>query len=471
MATGKLLLICCVLHAHAALPPGPGPFGNVKLPQPVSGAARATSDDGWKHGKLCNMSAPPWNAVNGSNATAGLQAAIDACGDLPGGGTVLIPAPLTLRTASLFLRSNLTFRVERGATLLGTATGSTKTPESVDDAPIVYARRSSMMTDAHAGLLNGARCIEKKQPLVGWDDCARWSKLENVAIEGGGLLDANGEDWYGVWAKQKHVDNNMRPMMLDLMWVDGLTIRDMEIRRPGYWTVHPTFSNNVRVTNNSIVTHGSNTDGVDPDSSWNVYIAHNTISTGDDCIAIKAGRDWSGLMVNISTQNILVETNSFAAGHGVSIGSETSGWVRDVVVRDSELHGTDLAVRIKSKRGRGGGVEDVVYERLRGSVRAAIQLTLNYGGSEPPTNHSATPVLRNVTIRNVALEATRGNLDCDGLSDSSISGITFDNVTITGEGTHKSATCRACSIESHHSEPEPQCSHGGREAMVEQFVV
>ena len=111
-----------------ALPPGPGPFGSIKLPQPVSGAARAISDDGWKRGNLCDVSAPPWSAQNGTNATSILQAAIDACGDLPAGGTVLIPAPLTLRSASLFLRSNLTFRLERGATLLGTATGSTCGP-------------------------------------------------------------------------------------------------------------------------------------------------------------------------------------------------------------------------------------------------------------------------------------------------------------------------------------------------------
>jgi polygalacturonase len=65
------------------------------------------------------------------------------------------------------------------------------------------------------------------------------------------------------------------------MWVDGLTVRDMSIRRPGYWTVHPTFSNNVVVQNNSIITTGSNTDGCDPDSSWNVYIEGNTFSTGD----------------------------------------------------------------------------------------------------------------------------------------------------------------------------------------------
>ena len=245
-----------------ALPPGPGPFGSVKLSQPVPGAARALSPDGWKRGKLCDVSVAPWSVKNGTNATAALQHAIDECGDLPGGGTVLIPAPLTLLSASLFLRSNLTFRVEEGAVLRSTATGSTKTPESTGDAPIVYARRNSLMTPAHAGLLNGGVCLKKKQPLVGWDDCALWSKLQNVVIEGGGLLDADGDDWYLTWGKQPHVDQNQRPMMLDLMWIDGLTIRDMKIRRPGYWTVHPTFSNNVRVTNNSIVTYGSNTDGV-----------------------------------------------------------------------------------------------------------------------------------------------------------------------------------------------------------------
>lgn len=126
--------------------------------------------------------------------------------------------------------------------------------------------------------------------------------------------------------------------------------------------------------------------------------------------------------MNISTQNVLAERNDFANGHGVSIGSETSGvylpctpctsptisptisepsgWVRDVLIRDSVLHGTNLAVRIKSMRGRGGGVEAVVYENLTGVVRSSIQLTLNYH-SAGPTNVTATPVLRNVTLRDL----------------------------------------------------------------------
>jgi polygalacturonase len=281
MVPALLLLLGLMGVATAALPPGPGPFGSVRMPQPVPGAARAASPGGWRQGKLCDVSQPPYAAKDGSNASAALQRAIDDCGDQPGGGTVLIPAGLTLKTASLFLRSNLTLRVEAGATLLGTATGAGDTPASISDAPIVYARRNCIMTPAHAGLLNGGRCLKMKDPLVGWDDCAVWSKLENVAIEGGGTLDAAGDAWYESWGKKKENDNNQRPMMLDLMWVDGLTVRDMSIRRPGYWTVHPTFSNNVVVQNNSIITTGSNTDGCDPDSSWNVYIEGNTFSTGD----------------------------------------------------------------------------------------------------------------------------------------------------------------------------------------------
>eukprot|EP00035_Acanthoeca_spectabilis_P007294 m.134786 g.134786 ORF g.134786 m.134786 type:complete len:150 (+) comp13884_c0_seq2:544-993(+) len=134
------------------------------------------------------------------------------------------------------------------------------------------------MMDAHAGFINGGRCLKKKDPLVGWDDCAEWSQLENVVIEGGGTLDANGDHWY----QNKDTMNDQRPMMFDLLWVDGLTIRDLRIRRPGFWTVHPCFSNNVRVTGNDIETYGSNTDGCDPDSSWNVYIFNNTFNTGDE---------------------------------------------------------------------------------------------------------------------------------------------------------------------------------------------
>ena len=408
------------LVALGAAPPGRAPFANQILAQPVPGAARAVDDDGWKRGKLCDVTKSPFGARGDgvSNSTAALQAAIDACGDLPEGGTVLLPAGSgTFVTASLFLRSNLTLRVEPNATLLGSTLSS--------DAPFVYTRRECVMMSAPAGLLNAGRCVRMKDPLVGWDDCAEWSKLVNVAIEGGGTLDANGD----FWLPQK---GRERPMMLDLLWVDGLTVRDLKVRRPGFWTIHPTFSNNVRVVGNDVYTRGANTDDCDPDSAWNVYIARNTFDNGDDCIAIKSGRDWSGRMVNISTTNVLVEDNLFKAGHGVSIGSETSGWVRNVTIRQGTLSGTDRAVRIKSARGRGGGVEGVLYENLSGAVDEAISLTLDYE-TYPPTNDTATPVLRDIVVRNVTLDASKIYLTCDGLVDSPITGVRLEDVRVTGQ--------------------------------------
>ena len=408
----------------------------------MPGAPRAIEAEGWRKGKLCDITKEPFNAIGDgkSNSTVALQAAIDACGDLAVGGTVLLPANQgVFLTASLWLRSNLTLRIEVNTTLLGTSLK--------DDAPLVYTRRECVMMTAHAGLLNAGRCLRQKVPTVGWDDCEVWSKLHNVAIEGGGTVDANGEQWLAAAERS-------RPMMFDLLWVDGLTIRDLKIRRPGFWTIHPTFSNNVRITGNDIFTRGKNTDGADPDSTWNVYIADNTFDTGDDCIAIKSGRDWSGIMVNVSTTNVLVENNVFKQGHGVSIGSETSGWVRNVTVRNARLHGTNRAVRIKSARGRGGGVEGVLYEGLRGEAHRAIELTLLYEEANA-TNTTATPVIRDVVVRDVKLSSSL-YLTCEGLSDSPISNITLDGVHVHSLVTKGPIQdCGHCTGTTSNTEPDP----------------
>ena len=179
---------------------------------------------------------------------------------------------MELTTGSVFLRSNLTLRVEPNATLRGST--------ALGDYERVYTRREAVMTEAYAGLLNGARCAKLKDPLVGWDDCAAWATLENVCVEGGGAVDGDGAFWFDLEASRE------RSMLLDLLWIRGLTVRDLHITRPGFWTIHPTFCDDVRVTGNTVATAaaegyaGRNTDGCDPDSSWNVYVADNVFETG-----------------------------------------------------------------------------------------------------------------------------------------------------------------------------------------------
>lgn len=465
----SMLLFAFVISLEAALPPGGAPFLATLISQPVPGALRGRTNQGWKVGRLCDVGK---KVINGTNVTAILQQAIDECGDLPGGGTVLIPPGLTLLSASLFLRSNLTFRIEGGSRLVSTATGAGRQGSaSLLDAPLVYTRRNSLMVTAHAGLLNGGRCLRMKLNPRGGDDCAEWHKLSNVVIEGKGTIDGDGDAWYRVYGVEHPERKNLRPVLLDLLWVDGLTIREVTIRRPGYWTVHPCFCNNVRMVNTVVDTWnlwhaGSNTDGVDPDSSWNVYIADNSFSTGDDCISIKAGRDWSGRLVNISTVNVLAERNRFRKGHGVTIGSETSGWIRNVTIRDSVLAGADLAVRIKTARGRGGGAEDILFQNLIGTTQAGIQFTLDYDVPPAPrTNSSATPVIRRVTLRNVTAftQACTGAsvgevcaLSCTGLVDSEIRDIRFDAVRVAGGA--KGQSCHYCAIDATNSTPVPNCT-------------
>ena len=146
--------------------------------------------------------------------------------------------------------------------------------------------------------------------------------------------------------------------------------------------------------------------------------------------------------MNVSTKNVLAERNQFFKGHGVSIGSETSGWITNVTIRDSVLNGTDKAVRIKSARGRGGGVADVAYQNLRGSAKTGISLSLEYDESDP-TNESATPALKNIRVENVTVAADAAYVECLGLNDSAIEDVSFVDVAVSGASAQ---TCSYCAI-------------------------
>ena len=127
-----------------------------------------------------------------------------------------------------------------------------------------------------------------------------------------------------------------------------------------------------------------------------------------------------------------------------------------MTIRDSVLEGTNLAVRIKTMRGRGGGVEDVLYQNMTGDAIGGVQLTLNYHTTPGPTNDTATPVLRRITVRDLHVRTTKSFLDCEGLPESPITGIVFDNVTVTGSSSQK---CSECIIAAGGgSSPAPKCT-------------
>ena len=234
-ATCVLMLLCASIIAPRVA--ARSPFARVHLSQPVPGATRGMEPNGWRRGRLCNVTQPPFNAAgdNQTDDTAAIQAAIDVCGDLQDGGTVLLPRGGNFVSGSLWLRSNLTFRVEDGAMLIGSLQWAAY--------PLTYTRSGCTMMTAHASLLNAGRCLMQKDPLVGWDDCAEWHTVANVDISGGGTINGNGDQWWQQCLPTcpDGTDTGQRPTLFGLLWVDGLSIRGMRIRHPAFWTIHPTF--------------------------------------------------------------------------------------------------------------------------------------------------------------------------------------------------------------------------------------
>jgi len=185
---------------------------------------------------------------------------------------------------------------------------------------------------------------------------------------------------------------------------------------------------------------GVHTDGIAIDSSRNVRISNCYIDTGDDGIVIKSGKDADGLRVNRPSENISIANCTVHRAHGaVTLGSETSGWIRNLVASNITCQGTQMGVRIKSRRGRGGGVEDVRFANwTMQDVGHAIDITNFYimegethSGEEPVSKR--TPVFRNIAIGNMSIHGARIVVSVEGLPEMPISGLRISDVIASGQ--------------------------------------
>jgi polygalacturonase len=254
------------------------------------------------------------------------------------------------------------------------------------------------------------------------DTCQEWAKLEDVTLAGGGAIDGDGESWWKI---------STRPSLMSLMWINGLTIEDLFITRPPFWTIHPVFCNNVLLRNVNVRTFGTpNGDGIDVDSCSNVLIENCTFDTGDDCIALKSGMDADGRAVGIPTANVTVRRTAFLRGHGCSIGSDMSGGVVNATFEDLTFKGTNVGVRIKDQRGRGGAVKGIVYRNASmEDVGQVLQITQFYHPGIPPTNATATPTFEDFLVQDIrATRSGAGEILC--LPESPCHGLRFERVTV-----------------------------------------
>jgi polygalacturonase len=205
----------------------------------------------------------------------------------------------------------------------------------------------------------------------------------------------------------------------------------------------PTDCEDVLVEDVTIVSPATaaNTDGIDPSRCVNVTITNCTIDTGDDNIAIKSGEKVPGR--EFACENIVVTGCLFLHGHGVSIGAETVGGVRGLVVKNCRFGNTENGIRIKSRRDRGGVVQDITYaDLIMTNVFPAISIAAYYQDSsqakvptdDPPQPITATtPFFRNITISNLTATSTKNAGLIVGLPESGVTNVVLENVRITAE--------------------------------------
>lgn len=338
--------------------------------------------------------------------TAALQKAIDRCAET--GGVVRF-APGTYVSAPLTLKSHTHLSLEKGATLLGS-------PDVADypvrtDAPW---RRLSLL---HA------------------------DNAEDIVIAGGGTIDGNGKVWWGaVLNRTKGSHENQRPLLIDLTHTKQILIEGVTVQNSPQYNITAFWCDGLTVRNVRIVNPARgapNTDGIDPVSTSHVLIEHDYIDTGDDNVAIKSGLVERG-DPNMPSTDITIRDCTFKAGHGLSIGSETAGGVRNVTVERVTFSGTRQGIRIKSARGRGNDIGNFTYRDIHmDGVETPIQITMYYTGilkndpGQPVTEH--TPKFHDITIENLKATGAKNAAVIMGLSESPIRHIVLKNVDISAE--------------------------------------
>ncbi len=339
--------------------------------------------------------------------TERIQKAIDSC---PRGQAVELKAS---RGNNIFLSGPLALRP--GVTLLvdsGTALFASRNPRDYD------------LTPGSCGVVNekGHGC----KPFIIADNAPGSGIMGDGVIDGrgGATLPGSKESWWDLAKTAKIYDKQQSvPRLLVVRKSDDFTLYLITLRNSPNFHVGVERTNGFTAWGVKILTPKTarNTDGIDPSSSTNVTITHCFIATGDDNVAIKSGSAGPA-------SHITVAHNHFYSGHGMSIGSGTSGGVRAVRVTDLSIEGADNGIRIKSDRSRGGLVQDVVYENVvMRRVTNPIVLTSMY--TTFPGN--LLPVYRDIVLKDVR-SLTPGAVILLGLDEQRRVGVTFDNVNVDG---------------------------------------
>lgn len=378
-----------------------------------------------------------------TNNSEAIKKAIDSCSKA-GGGKVIIPAGQFL-TGPIHLKSNINLHLEEGSEVLFSKNHKDYLPavhtsyegqELMNYSPLIYAYKQKNIAVTGKGTFNG-----QANNNNWWPWC---SKEEYGYIEGA----PKQQDEHNLPRLWEMSDNNtpvserifgegyqLRPQFIQPFECENVLIQGVTFTNAPFWVIHPIKCNNVRVDSVTVNSHGPNNDGCDPEYSKNVHITNCVFNTGDDCIAIKSGRNNDGRVVNIPSENIVVENCDMKDGHGgVVMGSEISAGVRNVFVRNCKMDSPELdrAIRIKTNTLRGGFVENVFVKNIQvGQVKESVLRINTYYGIYGTQEGGYMPTIKNIHLEDITVEdGGKYGILIKGRPEKYIENVTLTNVHI-----------------------------------------
>lgn len=374
-----------------------------------------------------------FGAREGTMITAIIQQAIDELSE-SGGGKLIIPKG-RWETGRISLKSDVNLHLEEGAELYFSGA-------IADYLPVVFTRNEGIEVMSLGACIyaNNQKniAITGKGKLIGPEKgSVREKIMTHDVIEN--VVPLNKP------VKERVYDGKTATFIFPPMFIAPINCSDVfiegiSLERTAFWNIVPQYCDRViirGVTINSVgIPRG---DGIDIESSKNVLIEYCTLITGDDCIAMKAGRGMDGLRVNKPTENVVVRYCLTKSGHGgITIGSETAGMIRNLYVHDCVFNNEGNGIRFKTRRPRGGGGEKLYYERIRMDVKqtalrwdmlgSAVHVGTAADREKPVAVNELTPHLKDIQMQDIWIEQASEFMRVDGIPEAPLTNVYIKNV-------------------------------------------
>lgn len=347
-----------------------------------------------------------------TDCTEAFKQAIAACHDA-GGGRVVVPEG-KFSSGPIYIKSNVNLHVSKGATILFSTNPADYLPlvftrwegvELMNYSPLIYAFEEKNIAVTGEGILDGQANETNWWPWKGKEEYG-WTEgtpHQNQDANRAALFQM-AEDGVPVADRKFGEGHYLRPQFVQPYRSENVLIQGVTFINSPMWILNPVLCNNVTIEDVTVESQGPNSDGCDPESCKNVLIKGCFFNTGDDCIAIKSGRNADGRRINVPSENIVIQNCTMADGHGgVVIGSEISGGARNIFAENCKMNSPhlDRALRIKTSSMRGGIVENVYLRNIDvGQVaQQVVRVNMFYEDSG-----TYVPTVRNIEVRNMKVE-------------------------------------------------------------------